>query len=91
MATQNVIIYISEKFEYYIEEEHQDKRMIAENELEPAITKALVNYTEGTVVVCSDKNVPVQYVVNVIDAVNNINTEKHQNNKVILATSQKTK
>ena len=37
----------------------------------------------------SDKTVPVQYIVNVIDAVNEINNATNNNHKVILATSPK--
>jgi hypothetical protein len=37
----------------------------------------------------SDKTVAVQYVVNVIDAVNKINQKTGQKHKVILATSAK--
>ena len=87
-ATQNVTIYINERMDYFIQEEHQE-RLITEAQLKPAIKEALGDIVEGTVVVRSDKTVPVQYVVNVIDAVNNINNETHQNHKVILATSAK--
>ena len=87
MAKQTVTVYIDEKNDYFVEE-HQ----VAENQLQSEILLKL-NETnggsDGTVVVRSDKNVPVQYVVNVIDAVNNINNETHQNHKVLLATSAK--
>ena len=84
MAKQTVTIYINEKMDYFVGE-----RKVDENQLQPEILLSLGNATEGTVVVRSDKNVPVQYVVNVIDAVNNINNETHQNHKVLLATSAK--
>ena len=84
MAKQTVTVYINEKMDYFVGE-----RKVAENQLQPEILLSLGNSTEGTVVVRSDKNVPVQYVVNVIDAVNNINNETHQNHKVLLATSAK--
>ena len=87
MAKQTVTVYIDEKNDYFVGE-HQ----VAENQLQSEILLKL-NETnggsDGTVVVRSDKNVPVQYVVNVIDAVNNINNETHQNHKVLLATSAK--
>ena len=87
MAKQTVTVYIDEKNDYFVEE-HQ----VAENQLQSEILLKL-NETnggsDGTVVVRSDKNVPVQYVVNVIDAVNNINNETHQSHKVLLATSAK--
>ena len=87
MAKQTVTVYINEKNDYYVGE-----RQVAENQLQAEILLELNktnNGAEGTVVVRSDKNVPVQYVVNVIDAVNNINNETHQNHKVLLATSAK--
>ena len=84
MAKQTVTVYINEKMDYFVGE-----RKVAEDQLQPEILLLLGNAAEGTVVVRSDKNVPVQYVVNVIDAVNNINNETHQNHKVLLATSAK--
>lgn len=87
MAKQTVTVYINEKNDYYVGE-----RQVAENQLQSEIMVELNKSNggnDGTVVVRSDKNVPVQYVVNVIDAVNNINNETHQNHKVLLATSAK--
>ena len=84
MAKQTVTVYINEKMDYFVGE-----RKVTEDQLQPEILLSLGNAAEGTVVVRSDKNVPVQYVVNVIDAVNNINNETHQNHKVLLATSAK--
>ena len=87
MAKQTVTVYINENNDYLVEE-----RIVAENQLQSEILVELNKAnqgSEGTVVVRSDKNVPVQYVVNVIDAVNNINNETHQNHKVLLATSPK--
>ena len=87
MAKQNVTVYIDEQNNYFVGE-----RQVAENQLQAEIMVELNKSNsgvEGTVVVRSDKNVPVQYVVNVIDAVNNINNETHQNHKVLLATSAK--
>ena len=84
MAKQTVTVYINDKMDYFVGE-----RKVNENQLQPEILLALGGTTDGTVVVRSDKSVPVQYVVNVIDAVNNINNETHQNHKVLLATSAK--
>ena len=87
MAKQNVTVYINENNDYYVGE-----RQVAENQLQSEILVELNRShggEDGTVVVRSDKNVPVQYVVNVIDAVNNINNETHQNHKVLLATPPK--
>ena len=84
MAKQTVTVYINEKMNYFVGD-----RPVNESHLQSEITVALKGAAEGTVVVRSDKSVPVQYVVTVIDAVNNINNETHQNHKVLLATSAK--
>ena len=84
MAKQTVTVYINDKMDYFVGE-----RKVTEEQLKPEILLALGSTADGTVVVRSDKSVPVQYVVNVIDAVNNINNEMHQNYKVLLATSAK--
>ena len=87
MAKQTITVYINEKNNYFIGD-----RQVAENQLQAEIMVELNKAnggSEGTIVVRSDKNVPVQYVVNVIDAVNNINNDTHQNHKVLLATSAK--
>lgn len=84
MAKQTITVYINDKMDYFIGE-----KPVSESQLQTEINIALGNTADGTVVVRSDKTVPVQYVVNVIDAVNNINNETHQNHKVLLATSSK--
>lgn len=84
MAKQTVTVYINDKMDYFIGE-----KPVSESQLQTEINIALGNTADGTVVVRSDKTVPVQYVVNVIDAVNSINNETHQNHKVLLATSSK--
>lgn len=87
MAKQTVTVYINENNDYFVGE-----RQVTDSQLKSEILVELNktnSASDGTVVVRSDKNVPVQYVVNVIDAVNNINNETHQNHKVLLATSAK--
>lgn len=84
MAKQNITIYINDQFNYYL-----DKRRVEEQNLEMVLAQALQAYDQGTVVLRSDKSVPVQYVVNVIDAVNQINKGRLTKHKVILATKPK--
>ncbi len=84
MAKQTVTVYINDLLQYYVEE-----TPVTDEELESIIGSKVEGQTEATVVLRSDKSVPVQYVVNVIDAVNNINNNTQQNHKVILATSPK--
>ncbi len=89
MAKQTVTVYIDSSNKYHIGTKKGDAKAVDESQLEAEITVALAGTTEGTVVVRSDKTVEVQYVVNVIDAVNNINNATNQNHKVLLATSSK--
>jgi biopolymer transport protein ExbD len=60
-----------------------------EQQLAGLINANIGDDSQATVVLRSDKSVPVQYVVNVIDAVNEINNATGYNHKVILATSPK--
>ncbi len=82
MAKQNVTIYINDQYDYYL-----DKHRIEENNLQQELSTELASQIDGTVVLRSDKSVPVQYIVNVIDAINGINRQSGQKHKVILATS----
>ncbi len=84
MATQTVTVYINDRFQYYI-----DETPVTDEELSAGISAKINGQENATVVLRSDKTVPVQYVVNVIDAVNDINNATQQNHKVILATSPK--
>ena len=81
MARQTVTVYINERYQYFVE----DKK-VAESALENRISGKISGQPDASVVLRSDKSVPVQYVVNVIDAVNNINTRTGTKHKVILAT-----
>ena len=84
MAKQTVTVYVNDQFQYYVEETAAD-----ETQLVDLINSKIGNDNQATVVLRSDKSVPVQYIVNVIDAVNEINNATGNNHKVILATSQK--
>lgn len=84
MAKQTVTVYINELNQYYV-----DETPVTDEELSSVISSRIDGQVDATIVLRSDKNVPVQYVVNVIDAVNDINNATQQNHKVILATSPK--
>ena len=84
MAKQTVTVYINDLFQYYVEE-----TPVPDEELSNAINTKIAGQADATIVLRSDKSVPIQYVVNVIDAVNDINNATQQNHKVILATSPK--
>ena len=81
LATQTVTVYINDKAEYFIGE-----NPVAAQQLEPLLSQALAGQAEGSVVLRSDETVAVQYIVNVIDAVNKVNEKYSTRHKVILAT-----
>jgi biopolymer transport protein ExbD len=82
MAKQTVTVYINDNYDYFIGEEP-----VNESDLSTLLQSRLSGDDEGTVVLRSDKSVPVQYVVNVIDALNEVNNKMQTKHKVILATS----
>ncbi|MBR4157113.1 MAG: biopolymer transporter ExbD [Bacteroidales bacterium] len=84
MSKQTITIYVDDKNQYYLEE-----RPISESKLQSEIHAALAGQIEGTVVIRSDKTVAVQHIVNIIDAVNEINKDTDNKHKVLLATSNK--
>jgi biopolymer transport protein ExbD len=85
MAKQTITVYVDENYQYQV----NDIKVIDESQLMDLINTQIGNDPQATVVLRSDKTVPVQYIVNVIDAVNEINNATGNNHKVILATSPK--
>ena len=84
MAKQTVTVYVNEDYNYFVDETQSDETQLME-----LINSKIGTDTQATVVLRSDKSVPVQYIVNVIDAVNQINNATGNNHKVILATAPK--
>jgi len=84
MAKQTLTVYVNDQFQYFVDETSAD-----ESQLTEFINAKIGADSEATVVLRSDKSVPVQYIVNVIDAVNQINNATGNNHKVILATAPK--
>lgn len=84
MAKQTVTVYINERQDFYVEE-----TQVTEAILESQIGQKLTGQEEGTVVLRADQSVPVQHIVTVIDAVNNLNQKNATRHKVILATMPK--
>lgn len=84
MAKQTVTVYIDGRYQYFVEESK-----VSELQLQNKIDGQIAGQIDASVVLRSDKSVPVQYVVNVIDAVNNINKKYGTKHKVILATEPK--
>ena len=81
MAPQTVTVYIDADRQMYLEE-----NLVDIDGLHTGLLAALEGHTEGAVVLRSDQSVPVQYVVNVIDVVERINSSYRVKHKVILAT-----
>ncbi|MDE7150617.1 MAG: biopolymer transporter ExbD [Bacteroidales bacterium] len=82
MAKQNLTVYINEELQYFVEQTWVDP-----TDLETAIYEATRSNPSATVVLRSDKTVPIQNVVTVLDAVNRINAYETEKLKVILATA----
>ena len=81
MAKQTITVYIDASRRYYVGENR-----VSLLQLQNILDQALAGQIDGSVVLRSDKEVPVQYIINVIDAVNNINKKYSTKHKVILAT-----
>ncbi len=81
MAPQTVTVYIDADRQMYLEE-----NLVDIDGLHSGLLVALEGHTDGAVVLRSDQSVPVQYVVNVIDVVERINSSYRVQHKVILAT-----
>lgn len=81
MAPQTVTVYIDADRQMFLEEQAVDL-----DALRAGLLSSLSAHTEGAVVLRSDQSVPVQYIVNVIDVVERINSAQNVKHKVILAT-----
>lgn len=84
LAKQTTTVYINDRFEFFLNE-----TQVLKDDLESRISVDLAGQTDGSVVLRTDQSVPVQYVVEVIDAVNKINDRNSTKHKVILATRPK--
>ncbi|KWW31017.1 MAG: biopolymer transport protein ExbD [bacterium P3] len=85
MAKQNVTVYIDENRNFYVGEQ-----MVDPAQLQTTIASGIeTGVNDACVVLRADKNVEVQYIVNVIDAVNELNANTGCKHKVILATTPK--
>lgn len=84
MAKQSVTVYINDQYQFFIEEVPYSQNM-----LQSSIEQRIAGQTDASIVLRADKTVPVQYIVNVIDAVNGINNKYNTKHKVILATTPK--
>ena len=81
MSKQTVTIYINKARNLYV-----DDRRVDPANLENLIYSQIRGESSASIVLRSDKTVPVQDIVVVIDAVNEINRKNGTTHKVILAT-----
>jgi biopolymer transport protein ExbD len=80
----SVTVYIDQNLAFYV-----DGNAVDDLSLKEQLASALQNQSEASVVLRADKTVDVQYIVVVIDAVNQINKLFNARHKVILATQPK--
>jgi biopolymer transport protein ExbD len=81
-----IIISINAQKEYFLQ-----GVQVEEKGLEAGLLRQLEGKESASIRLESDKTVPVQYVVNVIDIVNDVNNRYNTKHKVIMATSAKRK
>ena len=86
MAPQTVTVYIDADRQMYLEEVPVDMES-----LRAGLIENLDGIHEGAVVLRSDQSVPIQYAVNVIDLVEQINSSFNVKHKVILATQPRSR
>jgi biopolymer transport protein ExbD len=84
MSKQTVTVYINKERNIFVEDQKVDPA-----KLENVLINKLGSEQEGSIVLRSDKTAPVQDIVVVIDAVNEINRKNGTKHKVILATKPK--
>ncbi len=84
MSKQSVTVYINKARNIYV-----DDRKVEPANLENVLFGLIRNEAEASIVLRADKTAPVQDIVVVIDAVNEINNKHNTKHKVILATKPK--
>ena len=81
MVPQTVNVHINAERQLFLEDQPVDI-----DGLQEGLIDVLGGLQDGTVVLRADHTVPVQFVVNVIDVVENINSRHQVKHRVILAT-----
>jgi biopolymer transport protein ExbD len=81
MAKQSLTVYIDANNNFFVEENPVSTDFLVET-----LGAKLQGQAEASVVLRADQTVPVQYVVTLIDAVNQVNELTRSKHKVILAT-----
>lgn len=81
MSKQTITVYVNKARNIFVEERRVDPA-----NLENVIYSQIRNEDQASIVLRSDKTAPVQDIVTVIDAVNEINRKNGTTHRVILAT-----
>ncbi|MCL2510933.1 MAG: biopolymer transporter ExbD, partial [Bacteroidales bacterium] len=89
IAKQSVTVYIDENQQYLMAIGKANAAVVGDSTLMYNIEVALAGIEDGSVVLRSAYNAPIQLVVNIYDIVDNINKKYSTKHKVILATKPK--
>jgi biopolymer transport protein ExbD len=81
MAKQSVTVYIDSNYNYFVEENQVNQEFLVET-----LGNKLAGQIDASIVLRADQSVPVQYIVTLIDAINQVNDMTGAKHKVILAT-----
>jgi len=84
IAKQSTFVYIDSTLHFYVNE-----IPATEQNLKQLISQSLIGQTDGVIVLRADRNVPMQSLVNAIEAVNQLNAVLKTHHKIILATRPK--
>jgi biopolymer transport protein ExbD len=79
-----ITVSINESYEYFLQ-----GIQVSEDNLRMGLFEKLTGQESASIRLESDRTVPVQYVVNVIDIVNDVNKQFNTTHKVIMATGPK--
>ena len=84
ISKQTTTVFINDSNQFFV-----NKTPVSDQNIQQMLSESLIGQTEGVIVIRADHNVPVQYIVTVIDAVSNMNKLMKTRHKVILATRPK--
>lgn len=84
LSKQSTFVYINNQNQFFINE-----TPASELNLQQLLSQSLIGQTEGVIVLQVDRMTPMQSVVTVIDAINQMNKVLKTKHKVILATTPK--
>ncbi len=84
ISKQNTSVYIDQANRFFVNETPAN-----EQNMQQLLSQTLIGQPEGVIVIRADKAVPLQNVITVIDAVNQMNKVMKTRHKIILATKPK--